>query len=93
MSLPKGPYRLVTVNTAPERAKKLIGRVVENLKERYTIQHIANCESTYKAVLYPTLSKSSLEIEEVRPTVESLRPDILVSTAESTAANPDQALS
>lgn len=43
---PKGPYKLVTVNTAPERAKKVIGRVVEELKDQYTIQYIANCEST-----------------------------------------------
>lgn len=42
---PKGPYRLVTVNTAPERAKKLVGRVAEELKDQYTIQHLANCES------------------------------------------------
>jgi hypothetical protein len=42
---PKGPYKLVTVNTAPERAKRLIGRVVEALKDQYTIQHVANCES------------------------------------------------
>lgn len=42
---PKGPYRLVTVNTAPERAKRLVGRVIEDLKDQYTIQHIANCES------------------------------------------------
>lgn len=42
---PKGPYKLVTVNTAPERAKRLIGRVVEDLKDQYTIQHVANCES------------------------------------------------
>jgi hypothetical protein len=33
---------LVTVNTAPERARRLIGRVVEGLKERYTIIHVAN---------------------------------------------------
>lgn len=42
---PKGPFRLVTVNTAPERAKKLIGRMVEALKEEYTIDYVANCES------------------------------------------------
>ncbi|OCT46988.1 hypothetical protein CLCR_02655 [Cladophialophora carrionii] len=41
---PKGPYRLVTVNTAPDRAKTLIGRVAEDLKDQYTIQHLANCE-------------------------------------------------
>jgi hypothetical protein len=43
---PKGPFRLVTVNTAPERAKRLIGRVAEALSDRYTIEHVANCEST-----------------------------------------------
>lgn len=42
---PKGPFRLVTVNTAPERAKKLIGRMTEALKEEYTIDYVANCES------------------------------------------------
>jgi hypothetical protein len=47
MSTPKGPFRLVTVNTNPERAQRLIGRVVEDLKDRYTIQHIANCESEF----------------------------------------------
>lgn len=45
MSAPKGPFRLVTVNTAPERAKRLIGRVVEALKDQYTIIHVDNCES------------------------------------------------
>lgn len=45
MTSPKGPYKLVTVNTAPERARRLIGRVVEDMKDKYTIQHVANCES------------------------------------------------
>lgn len=58
---PKGPYKLVTVNTAPERAKRLIGRVVEDLKDQYTIQHMANCESmshihTYTYTLSLSLS-------------------------------------
>jgi hypothetical protein len=44
MSQPKGPYRLVTVNTSPERAKRLVGRVVEALKDDYMIDHVANCE-------------------------------------------------
>ncbi|KAF4979176.1 hypothetical protein FZEAL_4549 [Fusarium zealandicum] len=60
-SSPAGPYRLVTVNNAPERAKRLIGRVVEDLKDRYTIEYVANCESK----------------EEVEPTVTKLKPDIL----------------
>ncbi|GAB1191906.1 hypothetical protein BDV32DRAFT_115677 [Aspergillus pseudonomiae] len=65
MSAPKGPFRLVTVNTAPERAKRLIGRMVEALKDRYTIIYEANCET----------------IEEVGPKVEALMPDVLFSAS------------
>ena len=39
---PIGPFKLVTVNTAPDRAKRLIGRVVEDVKEKYTIIHAGN---------------------------------------------------
>jgi len=42
---PSGPYKLVTVNTAPERARIIIGRVVEVVKQRYTIDYVANAES------------------------------------------------
>lgn len=42
---PKGPFKLVTVNTAPQRAKILIGRVVEALKDDYAIEYVANCAS------------------------------------------------
>lgn len=45
MSYPKGPYKLVTVNNAPERAQRLVGRVVEIVKDRYVIHHVANAES------------------------------------------------
>jgi hypothetical protein len=41
---PKGPYKLVTVNKVPERAKILIGRLVEDVKEVYTIRYLANAE-------------------------------------------------
>lgn len=44
---PLGPYKLVTVNNAPERAKRLIGRVVEEVKEKYTIIHAGNADSEY----------------------------------------------
>ena len=44
---PLGPFKLVTVNTAPERAKRLIGRVVESVKDKYEIIHSANIESKY----------------------------------------------
>ena len=42
---PKGPYKLVTVNNAPDRAKMIVGRVVEAMKEEYTIVYEANAES------------------------------------------------
>jgi hypothetical protein len=45
MAPPKGPFTLVTVSTAPERARTLIGRAVEAIKDQYTILHLANCES------------------------------------------------
>ncbi|KAJ5670754.1 uncharacterized protein N7477_006117 [Penicillium maclennaniae] len=62
---PKGPFRLVTVNTAPERAKRLIGRVAEALSDRYTIEHVANCES----------------IAEVEGKVKEFKPDVLFSAS------------
>jgi hypothetical protein len=42
---PKGPYKLCTVNKVPARAKVLIGRVVEELKEEWEIVYVGNCES------------------------------------------------
>lgn len=62
MSSPAGPYRLVTINNSPERAKRLIGRVVEDLKDRYTIIHVANCDS----------------LDLVEETVKEHKPDVLV---------------
>jgi hypothetical protein len=62
MLTPLGPFRLVTVNNTPERAKRLIGRVVEEVKDKYIIEHVGNADS----------------IELVRETVEALKPDMLV---------------
>lgn len=42
---PKGPYTLCTVNKVPERAKKLVGRVVKEVKDDYTIVHAENVAS------------------------------------------------
>jgi len=39
----KGPFLLITVNTAPDRAKRLVGRMVEGLEHRYDIKHVDNC--------------------------------------------------
>lgn len=60
---PLGPFKLVTVNNAPERAKRLVGRVVENVKDKYTIDYVANAESP----------------EQVREVVTREKPDVLVS--------------
>ncbi|KAK1780123.1 hypothetical protein QBC45DRAFT_409765 [Copromyces sp. CBS 386.78] len=65
MSSPSGPYKLVTVNTAPDRAKRLIGRVVEDVKEKYTIIHAGNAAS----------------IEEVKAVVEEHQPNVLFTAS------------
>lgn len=36
------PVNLVSVNTAPDRAKLVIGTVIENVKDKYTIVHAGN---------------------------------------------------
>ncbi|KAF2210211.1 hypothetical protein CERZMDRAFT_45740 [Cercospora zeae-maydis SCOH1-5] len=59
--VPHGPFKLVTVNTAPERAKRLVGRVAQNLQDRYEIQHLYNCE----------------KIDEVQAAVRDNQPDLL----------------
>ncbi|OSX64453.1 hypothetical protein POSPLADRAFT_1055068 [Postia placenta MAD-698-R-SB12] len=64
--------RLITVNTVPERAKRLIGRVVEDVKDRYTIVHVTNVE----------------RLEDVRPTLEREKPDLLFTASMWT---PEQA--
>ncbi|KAK4450039.1 hypothetical protein QBC34DRAFT_298087 [Podospora aff. communis PSN243] len=62
---PVGPFKLVTVNKAPDRAKRLIGRVVEDVKEQYTIIHAGN----------------SASIEDVRGVVEEHKPDVLFTAS------------
>jgi hypothetical protein len=44
---PKGPYKLCTVNTAPQRAKLVVGRFVEDVKDIYTIVHVGNVENMF----------------------------------------------
>jgi hypothetical protein len=78
---PTGPYKLVTVNTAPDRARRLIGRVVEDVKDRYTVIHAANVDSKQpdRPILLIGLNiNSPLAIEGVRATVEEVKPDVLV---------------
>ncbi|KAL4872739.1 hypothetical protein BDV12DRAFT_161439 [Aspergillus spectabilis] len=86
MSSPKGPYTLVTVNTAPERAKRLIGRLIEALKDRYTIIHVDNCENIEQValkvtehlpdVLFSASMWSPEEAKEIHAIARGIRPDI-----------------
>jgi hypothetical protein len=57
----KALLKLVTVNTEPERAKRVVGKLTAALADRYTIIHAANCET----------------IMQVRPTVREIQPDLL----------------
>lgn len=45
MSAPKGSFRLVIVNTVQERAKRIIGRMIQALRDEYDIDYIDNCQS------------------------------------------------
>ncbi|KGO46800.1 hypothetical protein PEX1_076740 [Penicillium expansum] len=86
MSAPKGPFHLVSVNTAPERAKRLIGRLVEALSDRYTIIHVDNCERIDEVeakvkqhnpeVLFSASMWSPEEAQQIHEIARSVRPDI-----------------
>ncbi|EFY85753.1 hypothetical protein MAC_08223 [Metarhizium acridum CQMa 102] len=75
--MPASSYRLVTVNTAPERAKRLVGRTTEALKDRYTIEHVANCE----------------RIDEVESKVQEYQPDLVFCASMWTSDEANQILS
>jgi hypothetical protein len=77
----KGPFKLVTVNTAPERARRLIGQFSEQVKELYMIEHVANCESeSSKESKQDIMHTNSIAaIGEVEVTVRKHQPDVLVS--------------
>jgi len=62
---PLGPFKLVTVNNAPERAKILIGRVVEQVKDKYTIIHAGNADS----------------LQDVPSVVKQIQPDMLFTAS------------
>lgn len=75
-------WRLVTVNTAPDRAKRLIGRVAEKLKDRYTIEHVANAECMCRTLFENAgeiINYARTAIDKVEPTVKEHMPNLLVS--------------
>ncbi|KAK1817033.1 hypothetical protein LTR12_008522 [Friedmanniomyces endolithicus] len=57
-------YKLVTVNNNPERAKMIVGKVIEAVTDQYIIVHAANAESP----------------EAARPIFEEFVPDIVTTT-------------
>ncbi|KAJ9104360.1 hypothetical protein QFC19_004002 [Naganishia cerealis] len=58
MSSISEPVNLVSVNTAPERAKRLIGILINDVKDKYNIVHAGNSDT----------------IEGVKPLLESIQP-------------------
>ncbi|KAJ9123163.1 hypothetical protein QFC22_001356 [Naganishia vaughanmartiniae] len=58
MSTSQQPVNLVSVNTAPERAKRLIGILIKDVSDKYTIVHAGNAE----------------RIEDVEPLLKSIQP-------------------
>jgi hypothetical protein len=47
MPQPK-PYKLITVNTAPDRASRMVRKLAEEVKDRYIIIHCVNASSMSK---------------------------------------------
>ena len=79
---PKGPYKLVTVNNAPDRAKIIVGRVVEAMKEEYTIVYEANAESELNIVKsIPAMMLTITGPEAAKELFEKFMPDVVVSTS------------
>ncbi|KAK0251384.1 hypothetical protein B0A54_09317 [Friedmanniomyces endolithicus] len=58
-------YKLVTVNSNPERAKMIVGKVIEAVKDQFTIFHAANADSPGAA----------------RPIFEEMVPDIVFAAS------------
>ena len=81
---PKGPYKLVTVNSAPLKAFKLMGRVVQDLNDRYTILHVGNAESMTQEAIFTQDSRLKIKLtltgpETARLHFEADHPDLVVS--------------
>ena len=79
------PYKLITVNTAPDRASRMVRKLAEDVKDRYVIIHCVNAASKLLADSVANfrgvtgLTTSVAEIEEVESLVSLYRPDVLVS--------------
>ncbi|KAJ5651028.1 uncharacterized protein N7484_004751 [Penicillium longicatenatum] len=71
MSAPSDPFTLVTINSAPERAKRLIGRVAELLSDRQTIIPIDICEDISASMWTDEEAKQIYAIaRSINPTIK-----------------------
>ena len=61
---PKGPFRLCTVNTAPDRAKRLVGQVVQDVREEYTIDYLENAESMYPSICWDVMRRKETRVAQ-----------------------------
>lgn len=82
---PAGPFKLVTVNNAPERAKKICGRLCEEMRSTHEIDYVANTTSKHVRFQGRTQQRIKtdqfeLGIDGVRAMVEEHRPDLMVRT-------------
>ncbi|KAG6366189.1 hypothetical protein INS49_000365 [Diaporthe citri] len=74
---PAGPFKLVTVNSSPDRAKKLCGRLVEEMRATHHIDYVANTTS----------------IDGVRAMVEEHKPNLMFTASMWTPEEAAQAVS
>lgn len=80
MSTGPSPMRLVSVNTVPERAAKVIGEFTSRASPKYDIKHIGNVTSESCTIPETTIAYTQPAIDEVQPYLRSFDPppDMLV---------------
>ncbi len=94
------PINLVSVNTAPDRAKKVIGEVIDNVKDKYSIVHAGNTTSepslpllvllggyVKHIVLRADLVLRIVAIEGIKPLLLSVQPPPGILVRHKTGSN------
>lgn len=70
---PAGPFKLVTVNSNPERAKKLCGRLVEEMRATHHIDYVANTTSKQHTRSWMARASSARELNNYEPGIDGVR--------------------
>ena len=71
----RAPVNLVSVNTAPDRAKVVIGKVIENVKDKYEIVHAGNTTSELALSFSCKVDRArSLLIRGIFSAIEGVKP-------------------